>query len=489
MKLIPISLGLLIIGGGTVLRVNEALHNDIWYDEAFTGIVIQQSWSDIVKTLIEDRNHPPLFYALLKIVTWITGSTDPLHLRLVSLFFGIATIPLGYSLIQQLNLEKEEKKWLGIATMAVLSFSPFFVSYSTEARSYALLLFLMLISIIYFIKASNNSFKLSKELVILVVMLIIIMITHFLSALILSGAFVAFLLIKMEENKALYNSDLMKKIGVIIFLGWILSTWSWSSLNMGAVVKQPHQMDWIPHAELAVIPKTITDFLFGVHSRELGFPPANTFSFPLLMGNIGFVILITSVIAFVIVLQKSIKNPRKLRDIIILTSLWIVPLVIDILASSFGVHMYIDRYMIGYGAMLIIWMLYVWWNIASKHIALIISIYLTLLLFVVRAPYLTRYSEVVNLIPSGSLMTIESPIDYLVFKYYLPESNIKLLKQTSGQAYLWPLMPESIQITQNEVMPSSLIVIHKSADRKIPPTWQQKFRTNDFRVYSVLKFK
>ena len=125
LKFIPLLLGILIIFGGAFLRVNEALRNDAWYDEAFTGVTIRQSWAYVLDILSQDRNHPPMFYAMVKFVTGITGSTDPFHLRLVSLFFGIATIPLSYLLIQQLSLAKEDKKWLGIATMTVLSFSHF----------------------------------------------------------------------------------------------------------------------------------------------------------------------------------------------------------------------------------------------------------------------------------------------------------------------------------------------------------------------------
>ena len=483
MKVIPTLLWILIILGGTVLRVNEALNNDVWYDEAYTGVLIRQSWPDIISTLIQDKNHPPLFFALVMFVTWITGSTNPFHLRLVSIFFGIATIPLGYFLIQQLSLAKEDKKWLGITTMAVLSFSPFFISYSTEARSYAFLLFLMLVSIIYFIKASKNSFKLSKDLVIWGVMLFMILMTHFLSALIVSGFFVAFVLLKMEENNTLYHSGLMKRIAVVTFFGWLVVTWAWSITNLGKFIKQPSTMLWIPAADLSAIPKTITDFLFGIDSRQLGFPLANAFSFPLSMGNIGFVILIASVIAFVIILKNSIKDEEGLRDIIILTSMGFVPLTVDLLASSFGLNIYIDRYVIGYGTMLIVWVLYVWWRVAKKEIVWIISAYLALLFFVVRMPYLTKYSEIVALISSNYSVTIESPISYLVLKYYLPENHFQLLKNSSGVAYTWPLIPESIQITASDVMPNSLVVIEKSEDRMIPTSWHQKFETNYFRVY------
>jgi uncharacterized membrane protein len=472
LKFIPILLGIVIIFGGALLRVHEALRNDAWYDEAFTGVTIRQSWAYVLDILSQDRNHPPLFYAMVKSVAGLTGSTDPFHLRLVSLFFGIATIPLGYLLIQQLSLEKEDKKWLGIVTMTVLSFSPFFIAYSAEARSYAFLLFLELVAIICFIKASKNSFKFSKALVIWVVMLVMIMVTHFLSILILSGFFVAFVFLKMEENNTLFNSGLLKKIGVVIFLAWLLVTWAWSAAHLEKLT-EPLNLGWIQKSDLSILPHTIANFLFfGIHIK--------TFSFSLFPGNIGFIILIASVIAFVVVLQKSIKTRETLRDVIILTSLAIVPLAVAILVSSFGLHIYVDRYVIGSGTLLIIWMLYVWWRIAHKDILWIMCVYLALLFFVVRVPF-TKYSEVVALIPSESSITTESPMDYLVFKYYLPESNLSVL--AFNYALNDPYVAQAIQLTENTIKPGSLVILEKESKRTIPSTWQQKFQTHDFRVY------
>ena len=72
-------------------------------------------------------------------------------------------------------------------------------------------------------------------------------------------------------------------------------------------------------------------------------------------------------------------------------------------------------------------------------------------------------------------------MDYLVFKYYLPESNISVLK--FNYALNDPYVAQAIQLTENTIMPGSLVIIEKETKRPIPLTWQQKFETNDFRVY------
>jgi hypothetical protein len=94
---------------------------------------------------------------------------------------------------------------------------------------------------------------------------------------------------------------------------------------------------------------------------------------------------------------------------------------------------------------------------------------------------LTKYSEVVALIPSDSSVTTESPLDYLVFKYYLPERNITVLK--FSYALNDPYVAQAIQLTENNIMPGSLVIMEKETKRTIPSAWQQKFETNNFRVY------
>jgi len=307
------------------------------------------------------------------------------------------------------------------------------------------------------------------------VVLCLIIMTHFLSILIVTGFFVAFVLLRMEENKTLYDSALMKRIGVVTLLGWLAITWAWSTAHMEKLV-EPLNLSFLLPRDLSIIPITISNFLFNI--------PENThFKFSLVPGDIGFLILIASVIAFVIVLQNSIKNKESVRDIIILTSLGIVPLAVDLLAASFGLRMYLPRYVIGYGTMLIIWTLYVWWRIANKQILWIICVYLALLSFVDRTPF-TKYSDVISKIPLDSSLTIGDPYEYVVFKYYLQKAHVTLLDNNDDISYD-PFVSAATLVTKDDVMPGTLVVFYKH--QTIPSVWKPKFDTSDFRVYEYEK--
>jgi hypothetical protein len=303
----------------------------------------------------------------------------------------------------------------------------------------------------------------------------IIMMTHFLSILIVTGFFVAFALLRMEENKTFYNTKLMKRVGVIALLGWLAITWAWSTAHLEKIL-EPLNPSFLLPRDLSIIPITISDFLFNI--------PENThFLFSLFPGNLGFVILIASVIAFIIVFQKSIDNRESVVDIIILTSLGFVPLIIDILAASFGLRMYLPRYVIGYGTMLIIWILYVWWRIANKQMLWIICVYFALLFFVDRTPF-TKYSEVISQISADSTIAIGTPYDYVVFRYYLPKAKLMLLEKNDDVGYD-PFVSAATLVTKEDVMPGSMAVMYK--EKPVPSTWKPKFDTSDFRVYEYAK--
>lgn len=52
---------------GVVLRFGPVMEErDYWYDEAFTGILVKDSWSNMNQMIFDDV-HPPLYYWLTKL--------------------------------------------------------------------------------------------------------------------------------------------------------------------------------------------------------------------------------------------------------------------------------------------------------------------------------------------------------------------------------------------------------------------------------------
>ena len=93
--------------------------------------------------------NPPLFF----ILTWVSQSLFGLStesLRLVSLLAGTATIPLTFALGRMVGQRT------GLVAAALAATSPFLIYYSTEARAYALMAFLVLAAALALLRALRS---------------------------------------------------------------------------------------------------------------------------------------------------------------------------------------------------------------------------------------------------------------------------------------------------------------------------------------------
>jgi mannosyltransferase len=141
---VPRSL-LLAVGLGLVLRLLFLGSKSLWLDEAWSVRValgdVGSLWSGVA-----DRMNPPGYYLLL--MPWVRLDQGEFWLRLPSVLFGVAAIPLIYHVGRLLHSEA-----VGASAAWLLSVSPIHVWYSQEARGYVLLIVLALGSTIALIQA------------------------------------------------------------------------------------------------------------------------------------------------------------------------------------------------------------------------------------------------------------------------------------------------------------------------------------------------
>src|SRR3989339_309249 len=137
---------------GVVLRFSSLTAREFWYDEAFSGLLIQLDWRTMWHH-IEMDVHPFFYYAVLKIWSAIFGAND-FSLRNFSTLFGIALIPLSYVFLR-MAYHSSHRRVLFIAPF-LFAVSPFFIRYSQETRMYTLLAVLMLFSGLFFFRAITS---------------------------------------------------------------------------------------------------------------------------------------------------------------------------------------------------------------------------------------------------------------------------------------------------------------------------------------------
>ena len=140
-----------IVVAGTFLRFFRVGHQSLWLDEAFSAILAQRDWGQIISGTAQDTM-PPMYYLLLH--AFLALGDGEIPVRLPSALWGVFTIPLLYVLGRRLFNEK-----VGLVSAGLLAISPFHIFYSQEARMYSQLGFLTLLSAFCFLRAWQNGGK------------------------------------------------------------------------------------------------------------------------------------------------------------------------------------------------------------------------------------------------------------------------------------------------------------------------------------------
>ena len=133
---------LLILVVATILRLYNINYQSVWLDEIHTLIEADPiyNWSEFYNSLLMSDPHPPLYFALVKVLFGFFGHTAAV-VRVFSAVIGI----VGVYSIYLLGKEIKNKR-LGLISAALLAVNYFHIYYSQEARMYAMLFLFTVIS-------------------------------------------------------------------------------------------------------------------------------------------------------------------------------------------------------------------------------------------------------------------------------------------------------------------------------------------------------
>lgn len=119
--------------GALALRLWRLDQLSLWLDEGFTVMYSRLPWSELLGLRGQYDVHPPLYYALVKLVSgWLPDATAG---RTVSAVSGALLVPVAYRLAR-LVIDPRA----AVVAAAVVAIAPLHVWYSREARMYALAL-------------------------------------------------------------------------------------------------------------------------------------------------------------------------------------------------------------------------------------------------------------------------------------------------------------------------------------------------------------
>jgi hypothetical protein len=121
------------------LRLHHLSTKSIWTDEAFSVQMARLSWSDFAFLIKHQEPNMAAYYLLLRF--WTLFGIGEGFVRGLSVLFSVLTVPLLYLLGKRLFGETA-----GLLAAGLLAVNAYHIRYAQEARSYAMLIFLIVLA-------------------------------------------------------------------------------------------------------------------------------------------------------------------------------------------------------------------------------------------------------------------------------------------------------------------------------------------------------
>lgn len=398
-----------------VLRILPLDKRDYWYDEAFTGIAVQQSWGDMMNIIVSDV-HPPLYYVTLKIWATVLGS-GPLSLRLFSVALGVATVGLVFAAVRMVA---PKSPLVALAAAFVAAINPFLVNYSQEARMYALLGFLLLLTAVLLVRSWEWP-TFGRRAAYGVVLLLSVL-THNLALLFVAVFFVADVWNAVKTRPMRFDRWFVSGYGIPI-IGFTV----WLPFFLMQVATHG-TLGWVPAAPMIAMVTTLHVFLFGSPVGVMGVPPPLGFRAPLLTVPIVSTALISGVVTLVVFMTRKKAWDR---GIALVGSLAVFPVFMTWLLQEIGIRLYVERFMIGAAVFLVAFLVTAIGRLSKRALLACVAGYIALVVLVQPFTHVRIFPAIVAAIQpevEGHTIVFTDAFSFTVGRYYLGEDAVPHLR-------------------------------------------------------------
>jgi mannosyltransferase len=152
-RILPLGLLMAVCLLGFALRLYQLDADSLWIDEISTATRVLLDPSSLLRALpsFGVGVELPLIYLVARPFLLLFGDSEFI-LRMPAVLFGALSVPLAYKVGTLLWTRQE-----GLIAALLLSVNAYHVSYSQEARHYALLVFLALLSLVFLLKALREN--------------------------------------------------------------------------------------------------------------------------------------------------------------------------------------------------------------------------------------------------------------------------------------------------------------------------------------------
>ena len=296
--------------------VLKRINYPIWFDEGYSAYLIKGNLSEIWGLTAVDI-HPPFYYYLLKIWSLAFG-TSLISLRMMSVFFGVASIVLLFFLV---------KHWFGkkpaVCAALLMAVSPFLIRYGMEMRMYMVILTIVLSATFMLTLAVEKGKK--SYWVYYAILVALGMYTHYFTFLVWLTHLVY---LQFVLKKPVYKAPIVFSYlgAVLLYLPWVPSLLSQMQSISGGF--------WIPPVTAETPVNFLTDIFFFKSAGELA--------------GLSVVLAIVFALVYSVVTGKAYKVLAKAdkKQLVFLMLLFVLPPVLLIVVSLVYKPMFVDRYLV-----------------------------------------------------------------------------------------------------------------------------------------------
>jgi len=121
------------------LRLYSLTSKSIWIDEAYSVELARLGWRDFCAVIAHQESNMVAYYLLLRL--WVLFGHGEAYVRVLSVLFSVATIPVIYLLGTRLFGQRA-----GLIAGGLLAINAYHVRYAQETRSYAMVTFLVVLA-------------------------------------------------------------------------------------------------------------------------------------------------------------------------------------------------------------------------------------------------------------------------------------------------------------------------------------------------------
>jgi uncharacterized membrane protein len=414
------------------LRLWQLDRRDFWYDEAFSGIAIKESWAGMMQMIKLDV-HPPLYYLTLKFFASFFGYSV-YGIRLYSVIFGLLCIWAVYLFTKELFNRKA-----ALFSSFIAAVSPFAIQYSMEGRMYSMFSFFTIIAAYFLVRSFRipEAGKISKYSILFGVFLGLSMLTHYMGIFFAPIFYLVYVVNKFSvSGKANITGKQVWALikGVLpdknIFLSYVVALVvfaPWIPNFISHVVKNAtsNSLDWIRPANFGDIPVNIQMFIFGTPLGEMssGMPGPSEF-----YGIADITMWIVVTIFITLICAYLLKNSKKKKEVAIVIALSLGFMTLIWLLGFFGKYYFVARYLLAAGYFVFVLLGYWLSKIRLPYSLLAATFYIVLLFLTVPLGYSEGWNVFAKDLNKyqGKDFYILNSFDYVIAKYYLGANRLTL---------------------------------------------------------------